>query len=117
MSVSVSAGYKQTEAGVIPEEWNVKRLGELFAFGNGVKADKDCYGQGLRFINVLQPITYSHIYAPEITGRVTVSNSVATSYAVKLGDVLCNRTSETDTELGLATAYLWSGAIMTISPR
>ena len=100
------AGYKQTEVGVIPEDWEVKPFGELFSFSNGINADKDCYGRGFRFVNVLEPITYSHIYGPEITGRVAVSDSVATAYAVKFGDVLFNRTSETDSELGLATTYL-----------
>ena len=32
MSGEVKPGYKQTEVGVIPEEWEVKRLGELASF-------------------------------------------------------------------------------------
>ena len=28
-------GYKQTEVGVIPEDWEVKQLGELFNFSGG----------------------------------------------------------------------------------
>jgi type I restriction enzyme, S subunit len=99
-------GYKQTEVGVIPEDWEVKRFNELFTFRNGVNADKTSYGQGLRFVNVLEPITYSHVYGPEITGRVTLPKSVAESYAVRWGDVLFNRTSETEEEVGLAATYL-----------
>ena len=93
--MDVKPGYKQTEVGVIPEEWEVKPFAELFAFRNGVNADKNSYGQGVRFINVLEPITYSHIYGPEITGQVTLPESVTDSYAVRRGDVLFNRTSET----------------------
>ena len=59
-SRSVPAGYKQTDVGVIPENWDVRPFVELFAFRNGVNADKASYGQGVRFINVLEPITYSH---------------------------------------------------------
>ncbi|MBU1425217.1 MAG: restriction endonuclease subunit S [Gammaproteobacteria bacterium] len=102
----VRPGYKQTEVGVIPEDWDALPFAELFEFRNGVNADKASYGQGVRFINVLEPITYSHIYGPEITGQVTLPVAVATSYAVRRGDVLFNRTSETQDEVGLAATYL-----------
>jgi len=37
----VPAGYKQTEVGVIPEDWKVKRLGDLFTFSGGYSASRD----------------------------------------------------------------------------
>jgi len=104
--MEVKPSLKQTEIGVLPEEWKIKSFGELFAFKNGVNADKSAYGKGIRFINVLEPISYSHLYGPEIPGRVTLIESVAASYFVRRGDVLFNRTSETDSELGLAACYL-----------
>lgn len=104
--MEVKPGYKQTVVGVIPEEWEVKPFAELFAFRNGVNADKGAYGQGVRFINVLEPITYSHIHGPEITGQVMLPDSVVESYAVRRGDVLFNRTSETQEEIALAATYL-----------
>ncbi len=106
--MAVKPGYKLTEIGVIPEEWEVKKFGALFTFRNGVNADKNSYGQGVRFINVLEPITYSHIHGPEIQGQVTLPESVFASYEVRLGDVLFNRTSETQEEVGLAATYLGS---------
>lgn len=106
------AGYKRTEVGVIPEEWGLRPFGELFAFRNGVNADRGAYGQGVRFVNVLEPITCSHIYGPEITGQVTLPESVIESYAVSFGDVLFNRTSETQDEVGLAAAYLGSERVV-----
>jgi hypothetical protein len=99
-------GYKQTEVGLIPEQWQVKFFGQLFQFRNGVNADKDAYGQGTKFINVLEPITYSHIYGTEITGRVELPQAVIASYVLRAGDVLFNRTSETESELGLAATFL-----------
>lgn len=104
--MEVRPGYKRTEVGVIPEGWEEKSFGHLFEFRNGVNADKASYGQGVPFINVLEPITYSHIYGPEITGQVTLRESVLVSYAVRRGDVLFNRTSETQEEVGLAATYL-----------
>ncbi len=106
MSADIPAGYKLTEVGVIPGDWEVKTFAELFSFRNGVNADKACYGQGTPFINVLEPITYSHLYGHEITGQVTLPEPVTASYAVRHGDVLFNRTSETQEEIGLAATYL-----------
>lgn len=104
--MEVKPGYKQTEAGLIPEEWDVRSFGDLFAFKNGVNADKEAYGKGVRFVNVLEPITYSHIHGPEIPGRVTLREALLAAYAVRRGDVLFNRTSETEAELGLAATYV-----------
>jgi type I restriction enzyme S subunit len=99
-------GYRRTELGLIPSDWEIRPLSVLFDFRNGVNADKDCYGQGVRFINVLEPITHSHLYGPEIPGQVTLPAHVAASYAVRKGDVLFNRTSETQEEVGLAATYI-----------
>lgn len=104
--MELKSGYKQTELGPVPEGWDVKSFGELFAFKNGVNADKEAYGKGVRFVNVLEPITYSHIHGPEVPGRVTLREPLLAAYAVKRGDVLFNRTSETDSELGLAATYV-----------
>ncbi|WP_411885685.1 restriction endonuclease subunit S [Polaromonas sp. YR568] len=84
----------------------MKPFSDLFELSNGVNADKASYGQGLPFINVLEPITHSHLYGPEITGQVTLPEAIAVSYAVRRGDVLFNRTSETQDEVGLAATYL-----------
>jgi type I restriction enzyme S subunit len=102
----VKPGYKQTEIGIFPQDWDHESFGKLFTFSNGVNADKEAYGKGFRFVNVLEPITYSHLYGPEIPGRVCLPDSVGAAFAVKKGDVLFNRTSETDAELGLAATYL-----------
>ena len=104
--MEVKPGYKLTEVGVIPEDWEVRSFARLFMFNNGINADKNSYGNGFRFVNVLEPITYSHIYGHEIPGRVSIPDSIAIAYAVKRGDVLFNRTSETDDELGLVATYL-----------
>ena len=104
--MDVKPGYKQTEVGVFPEAWQVRPFGELFAFRNGVNADKAAYGQGVRFINVLEPITYSHLHGPEIPGQVTLPERLIASYAVQHGDVLFNRTSETEDEVGLSATFV-----------
>lgn len=37
MSVAIRAGYKQTEVGVIPEDWEVKNLGDVSTFLDGLR--------------------------------------------------------------------------------
>ncbi len=110
--MEVKTGYRQTVVGIFPAGWKTKTFAELFAFRNGVNADKGAYGSGVRFINVLEPITYSHIWESRITGKVTLPESVVTSYAVIRGDVLFNRTSETQEEVGLAAVYLGSERVV-----
>jgi len=102
----VPPGYKQTEVGVIPEDWEVVPLSELLDFRNGVNADKSAYGQGTPFINVLEIISRTHLRSSDIPGLVTLPSSLLNSYAVHRGDVLFNRTSETQEEVGLASVYL-----------
>lgn len=38
---AVPAGYKQTEVGVIPEDWGLRSLAELFEFSGGFAASRD----------------------------------------------------------------------------
>lgn len=49
MSVQVRQGYKWTEAGVIPNEWSIKRLGDLATVGSGgtPSREKAGYWNGL----------------------------------------------------------------------
>lgn len=39
--MELKKGYKQTEVGVIPEDWNVKPLGDMFGFSGGFSASRD----------------------------------------------------------------------------
>jgi type I restriction enzyme, S subunit len=104
--MELKPGYKQTEVGVIPEEWEVHPFSELLDFRNGVNADKHAYGKGVPFINVLEVITKAHLRKSDIPGRVSIARGVVDSYAVRRGDLLFNRTSETQEEVGLSSVYL-----------
>ncbi|MGB3683815.1 MAG: restriction endonuclease subunit S, partial [Rubrobacteraceae bacterium] len=108
----VPPGYKQTEVGVIPEDWETLPLLELLDFRNGVNADKSAYGKGTPFINVLEIITHTHLQFADIPGQVTLPKLLINSYAVQRGDILFNRTSETQEEVGLASVYLGNEAVV-----
>ena len=121
--MEVKPGYKKTEVGVIPEDWEVKAMAELFALQNGVNADKSAYGRGVPFINVLEVITLPRLQEPSIPGRVSLTPQTISAFSVQKGDVLFNRTSETQEELGLASVYsgvetvVFGGFVIRARPR
>ncbi len=108
----VKPGYKQTEVGVIPEDWAVKPMAALFTFQNGVNADKSAYGSGIPFVNVLEVITHPTVTEARIPGKISLPLQAIGTFAVQRGDVLFNRTSETQEEVGLASVYTGSAAVV-----
>jgi len=99
-------GYKKTQVGVIPNDWEVKTIKELYVLKNGINADQKKYGTGIKFINVLEVITKNSMLYEDIPGFVSITPETVKTYLVKKGDVLFNRTSETQEEVGLASVYL-----------
>ena len=100
-----------TEQG-IPHGWKEYQLGDLFEFSNGVNADKSAYGDGFLFANVFEVITHESLTDSLIPGRVKLPTQAAARYRVKRGDVLFNRTSETQQEVGLTSVYLGDSPIV-----
>src|SRR5687767_6336500 len=87
---SMALGYKQSAIGVVPEEWDVAQLSDILDFRNGANADKVSYGRGIRFINVLEVITHSHLTASDIPGRVSLPEPLICAYEVQRGDLVFN---------------------------
>ncbi|GAB1409706.1 hypothetical protein MASR1M90_08600 [Desulfovibrionales bacterium] len=50
---AMKPGYKQTEVGAIPEDWEVKPLGELGRFRNGINEDEQAFGRGSPFVSLV----------------------------------------------------------------
>jgi type I restriction enzyme, S subunit len=88
------------------EDWREHRLGELLHFSNGVNADRTAYGSGIPFVNVLEIIRHESLMAEDIPGRINLPVKAMSTYQVSCGDILFNRTSETQKELGLAAVYM-----------
>ena len=85
--------------------------------------EKSAYGSGVPFINVLEVITHSTITENRIPGRIALTAPALNAFAVQRGDVLFNRTSETQEEVGLASVYIgteavvFGGFVIRASPR
>jgi type I restriction enzyme S subunit len=110
--MELKSGYKKSELGTIPKQWDVASFSELFDFRNGVNADKKAYGTGVPFINVLEVITNTHLFKADIPGRISLDKSQIEPYTVRHGDVVFNRTSETQEEVGLSAVYMDSATVV-----
>ena len=117
-------GYKQTEVGVIPEDWPTLRIGNLFGFKNGLNKAKEFFGAGTPIVNYMDVFSHPGLYKSEILGKVTVSADEIRAYGVRQGDVFFTRTSETVEEIGIAAVLLedvddgvFSGFVLRARPK
>lgn len=85
--------------------WMETTLGEFMEFKNGVNADKGAYGQGIKFINVMDVFKKSSLKEGDITGSVQITEKQLSEYSVVNGDILFNRTSETPEEIAFSAVY------------
>jgi type I restriction enzyme S subunit len=99
-------GYKQTEIGPIPEDWEAVPLGDLFTFKNGLNKAKKYFGYGTPIVNYMDVFRQPGLRLGRIEGRVDVSKSELEAFEVRKGDVFFTRTSETVEEIGVAAAML-----------
>ncbi|MFJ9781037.1 restriction endonuclease subunit S [Amycolatopsis sp. NPDC101161] len=96
----------------LPTGWKEFQLGDLFKLSNGINAGKSSYGSGTPFINVLEVIENESLRESDISGLVTLPPKAKARYEVRRGDVLFNRTSETQDEVGLASVYLGDAPVV-----
>jgi len=102
----VADGYKQTDVGVIPEDWNTKALSESFKFKNGLNKAKEFFGHGTPIVNYMDVYNNYGLKENDIVGKVEVTGDEQRNYHVKKGDVFFTRTSETVDEIGLSTVVV-----------
>ena len=121
--MEVRPGYKKTEMGVIPEEWDAKTLASLGSFskGQGIRKNEAASGD-------IPCIRYGEIYTHH-NDVVRIYNShisrgvAQTSKRLAKGDILFAGSGETKEEIGKAVAYVGDdeayagGDIVILSPH
>lgn len=122
--MEVKAGYINTELYVIPSDWKVVSLGELFDFKNGLNKAKKYFGYGTPIVNYVDVYEKRGLSSKDILGKVLVSKQEINTYKVLKGDVFFTRTSETVDEVGLSSVILdnvkdtvFSGFILRARPK
>ena len=98
--------YKDTALGKVPREWEIKTIGEMFSFKNGVSKGKEYFGHGVPIVNFTDVFNKPRITPDVLKGRVEMDRHEIDSFAVKSGDVFFTRTSETPEEIGMAAVVI-----------
>ena len=104
--MEVKPGYKQPEVGVIPEEWDVKTLGDVGStYGGLTGKTKADFGEGparyITFMNVMSNV----VIDSGIFEQVQVSPTESQNRAKK-GDLFFNGSSETPEEVAMCSVLL-----------
>ncbi|MCD4794910.1 MAG: restriction endonuclease subunit S [Bacteroidales bacterium] len=104
-TLNLLKGYKQTEIGIIPEDWEVKNLGSIgnFTKGQGIRKDQSNSGY-IPCVRYGEIYTKHYDYIKEFYSYI--SDEVAlTSKKLKIGDILFAGSGETKSEIGKSIAY------------
>ncbi|MDA9374796.1 restriction endonuclease subunit S [Flavobacteriaceae bacterium] len=95
--------YKQTEVGLIPEDWEVLDLGAIGNFKNGINKSKEDFGFGFPFVNLMDVFGKPKIYGDEIFDLINSNEAERSLYNLKEGDVLFIRSSVKPSGVGLTS--------------
>ena len=88
------------------DEWKEKQLKDYLVFQNGLNADKEKFGKGVKFISVLDILNNPYITYDVIRGKVDVDEKTLNNYSVSYGDILFQRSSENREDAGKSNVYL-----------
>ena len=58
--------FKKTDIGLIPEDWEIVPLGQLFEFKNGLNKSKEYFGYGTPIINFTDVFNNPKMYKSTI---------------------------------------------------
>ncbi|HCB66895.1 MAG: hypothetical protein A2084_03830 [Tenericutes bacterium GWC2_39_45] len=98
--------YKNSELGLIPTDWKIFKLSDIFDFKNGLNKEKEYFGEGYPIVNYVDVFKNRQINGADLIGKVRVSNSEINRFNVKDGDVFFTRTSETIHEIGFSSVII-----------
>ena len=99
-------GYKKAVVGIVPSEWQEKRLSDLLEFQNGVNAEKEKFNSGVKMISVMDILDERPIIYDAIRGQVDIDEKALNNYSVTYGDILFQRSSEIVEDAGKSNVYL-----------
>ncbi|SHM54698.1 restriction endonuclease subunit S [Flavobacterium xanthum] len=104
--MELRTGYKQTEIGVIPEDWEVKSLGEIgkFSKGQGIRKD-DAQSGDIPCVRYGELYTRHNDYVKQFYSFISRDISL-TSRKLKYGDILFAGSGETKEDIGKNVAFV-----------
>lgn len=104
--MKIAEKYKQTDIGIIPDDWEVRNLEEIgkFSKGSGVRKDEALSGE-IPCIRYGEIYTKHNDYIKQFYSFISqgVSN---TAKRLKMGDILFAGSGETKEEIGKSVAFI-----------
>ncbi len=102
----ITEGYKETELGVIPQEWEVSKLGDIGSFrkGKGIKKD-EVIEKGLPCLRYGEIYT-SYDYKFNKTKSFISEETAESSIHIQKGNIVFAGSGETVEDIGKAIVYL-----------
>lgn len=83
--------FKDSELGRIPKSWDIKSLGEIGLFKNGLNKPKESFGFGTKFVNISD--AYPINLDCDTLGRLDASKKEITDCFLQAGDLIFVRSS------------------------
>ena len=87
-------------------EWETIKLKQILSFKNGINANKDSYGRGIKYISVGDILNNTFITYDKIKGLVDINEKMLNENSVEYGDIVFQRSSETFNDIGQSNVYL-----------
>jgi type I restriction enzyme S subunit len=106
MELMEKQGYKQTDLGYIPIDWEVISLGDSLLFKNGLNKASEFFGYGTPIINYMDVFNNYGIQNKDIVGKVFLNSQEKNNFSARKGDVFFTRTSETQEAIGTSAVLL-----------
>ena len=97
--------FKQTGIGVIPEEWEVEKVDNLYEISSGLSKPRNEFGFGYPFLS-FKNIFDNFSLPEELHELVNSTEKERKNCSIMRGDVFLTRTSETIGELGMSSVAL-----------
>ncbi len=122
--IEMKSGYKKTDIGIIPEDWDEAHIGSNFEFKNGLNKAKSFFGHGTPIVNYMDVFNSSGLEINNLKGKVDVTFQEKQNFLVKKGDVFFTRTSETVQDIGVSSVMIdsckdtvFSGFLLRARPK
>lgn len=87
-------------------EWEEHYLSDYLEFKNGLNPSAKSFGDGIKFISVMDILNNPFITYDCIRSSVAATNKEKEEFCVEYGDILFQRSSETLEDVGHANVYL-----------
>ena len=97
-------GYKQTEVGLIPDEWSLKGLGDVSDIDVGLSKPKIVFGSGCPVVTV-QDLYAGSIINSSALKRVVVTEDEINNYRLEKDDILISNASVKRDGIGYSNRF------------